>query len=135
MGLRRPFIVSRTLLLVLAGTLLGALGTRWLAPPPVHAQAADGGRRYVAVAGPYQSGVSLLYVLDQETQHLAVYEAKGGAPNSREVVLVGVRNIQLDTLLDAFNDESDYTYQQLKAFLEKRGVSTEGNLPGSSSGG
>ena len=135
MGLRRPFIVSRTLLLVLAGALLGVLGARWLVPPTVHAQAADGGRRYVAVAGPYQAGVSLLYVLDQETQHLAVYEAKGGAPNSREVVLVGVRNIQLDTLLDAFNDESDYTYQQLKAFLEKRGVPTEENPSGSSSGG
>ena len=127
--------MSRTLLLVLAGALLGVLGARWFVPSAVHAQAADGGRRYVAVAGPYQAGVSLLYVLDQETQHLAVYEAKGGAPNSHEVVLVGVRNIQLDTLLDAFNDESDYTYQQLKAFLEKRGVSTEENPSGSSSGG
>ena len=127
--------MSRTLLLVLAGALLGVLGARWLAPPTVYAQAADGGRRYVAVAGPYQAGVSLLYVLDQETQHLAVYEAKGGAPNSREVVLVGVRNIQLDTLLDAFNDESDYTYQQLKAFLEKRGVSIEENPSGAPSGG
>ena len=37
--------------------------------------------------------------------------------------------------LDAFNDESDYTYQQLKAFLEKRGVSTEENPSGTPSGG
>ena len=125
----------RTPFLVFAGAIFGAFGVQWLFPPVIEAQAADGGRRYVAVTGPYQAGVSLLYVLDQKTEHLAVYEAKGGSSNSREVVLVGVRNIQLDTHVDSFNDESDYSYQELKEILEKRGVLPEEKPNAPSPGG
>lgn len=102
--------------------LLGAAAARWALPEPVQAQAADSGQRYVAVTGEYMTGVSLLYVLDQQTQRLAVYEARGGAPNSREVVFVGARNIALDTQLDAFNDESEYTHSELRELFERRQV-------------
>ena len=101
---------------------LTALLAILLVPRTAAAQGADGGRRYVAVTGPYQNGVSVLYVLDQETQRLAVYEARGGAPNSRRVIFVGARNIGLDTLLDGLNDESEYSYRDLADEFEKSGV-------------
>ena len=90
-------------------------------PPTVHAQSADGGRRYVAVTGEYSEGVALLYVLDQQTQHLVVYEAKGGANNSHSLKFVGARNIELDTLLDGFNDESEYSHRDLERQFIKSG--------------
>ncbi|TAH36336.1 MAG: hypothetical protein EYC70_11045 [Planctomycetota bacterium] len=117
--------------------LLGGLAARWLAPQPVAAQSADSGNRYVAVSTEYQQGVGLLYVLDQKTEHLAVYEARGGAPNSHELVLVGARNISLDTQLDGFNDESEYTFKELKELFERRnlptgegGAESDGGRPG-----
>lgn len=113
-----------TLLLgfALAG-LLGALGARLVIPVPVAAapQSADAGARYVAAVGPYQDGVSLLYVLDQKTQRLTVYEARGGAKNSHRIEFVGARNISLDSLLDGFNDDSEFPYQALRKEFEKSG--------------
>lgn len=106
--------------LLLAG-LLGGLAARFLAPPAVAAQSADAGARYVAAVGPYQDGVSLLYVLDQKTQRLSVYEARGGAKNAHRLEFVGARNISLDGLLDAFNDESEYSYEALRKEFEKSG--------------
>lgn len=108
--------------LALAG-LLGGLAARLADPAPVAAapQGADAGARYVAAIGPYQDGVSLLYVLDQKTQRLAVYEARGGAKNSHRIEFVGARNIGLDTLLDAFNDDSEFSYQALRKEFEKSG--------------
>ena len=112
----------QTALLVLCALLAGALGMKLLAAPTVEAQAAVVGQRYVAAVGPYQAGVSLLYVLDQETQRLAVYEARGGAPNSRRVIFCGARNIGLDTLLNALNDESEFKYSDLAKEFEKSGI-------------
>jgi hypothetical protein len=107
---------------LLCASLLGALLMRFFTPEAVAAQAADGGRRYVAVTGAYMDGVSLLYVLDQQTQHLAVYEARGGATNSHRIQFVGARNIELDMLLDGYNDESDLTHQELEKEFRKSGI-------------
>jgi len=113
--------------LTLAG-LLGGLAGRLSAPPAVAAapQSADAGARYVAAVGPYQDGVSLLYVLDQQTQRLSVYEARGGAKNAHRVEFVGARNISLDSLLDSFNDESEYSYEALRKEFEKSGHEVAG---------
>ncbi|MDP7062222.1 MAG: hypothetical protein QF489_04715 [Planctomycetota bacterium] len=107
---------------LLCAGLLGALLVHLFTPKTVQAQSADGGRRYVAVTGNYMEGVSLLYVLDQETQHLAVYEARGGASNSHRVQFVGARNIELDMQLDGYNDESDLTHQELEKEFLKSGI-------------
>jgi len=109
---------------LLAAGLCGALFSRLLAPETVQAQTADAGARYVAATGEYQTGVSLLYVLDQKTEHLAVYEARGGAPNSRQVAFVGARDISLDTLLPSFNDESEYKFEDLKKMFEREKIPT-----------
>ena len=113
--------LTRTLV-VLAAFLFGAISLRLLSPSSVEASLADSGKRYVAVTGPYQEGVSLLYVLDQETQHLAVYEARGGATNSHRLQFVGARNIELDTLLDGYHDESDFSHKELEAEFLKSGI-------------
>lgn len=113
---------SKNFFSLLLAAFLGAALVRLMTPEPALAQSADGGRRYVAVTGPYQDGVSLLYVLDQKADRLMVYEGKGGAANSREVGLVGVRNINLDSQLDGFNDDSEYSYQELAELLQRRGV-------------
>jgi len=119
---------------LLGAALAGALLARWTLPVPVAAQAADSGRRYVAVTGEYQQGVSLLYVLDQKNESLVVYEAQGGAPNSREVVLVAARDISLDTRLQGFNDESDYSAAELRRLFENRKIPT-GDLDETEQGG
>lgn len=115
---------SRTLPWLLIVLLLGAILGRWSAPSPVQAQAAASNNRFAAVAAEYQTGVSLLYVLDSETGRLAVYEARGGAKSSQRVSLVGVRNISLDLQLDGFNDESEYRYDDLKDIFEERRIGT-----------
>lgn len=107
---------------LLAAGLLGGLVSHGLTPTPVLAQTADSGGRYVAATAEFQSGVSVLYVLDQENQALAVYQAEGGAPNSRNIVFVGARNISLDTQLPAFNDESEFSHLDLKKEFEKKKI-------------
>jgi hypothetical protein len=102
--------------------LLGAAAARFLAPPTVAAaQAADSGQRYVAVTGPYMDGVSLLYVLDQQTERLTVYEARGGAKNAHRLEFVAARNVSLDSRLNGFNDESEYSFEALEKEFEKSG--------------
>lgn len=114
--------LARTLILLCA-FCAGSAFLLLLSPEVAHAASTgDSGKRYVAVTGPYQDGVSLLYVLDQETQHLVVYEARGGAANSHRVMFVGARNIELDTQLDGFNDESEYTHQELEEAFLKSGI-------------
>ena len=109
--------------LILAACL-GAILSHWFLPTQVSAEASPV-LRYMAVTGPYQQGVSLLYVSDQHSQRLAVYEARGGASNSHRLVHVGSRNIRLDTALDAFNDESEYSFKELEKLLKKRGVDVQ----------
>jgi hypothetical protein len=108
--------------LAVAG-ILGGLTVRWVSPPPVAAapQSADSGDRYVAVASEYMAGVSLLYVLDQINQRLTVYEARGGAKNGQKLEFIGARNISLDSLLDGFNDESEYPFEALRKEFEQKG--------------
>lgn len=107
---------------LLSASLLGAALMSFFAPETAFAQSSDGGRRYVAVTGNYMEGVSILYVLDQETQHLAVYEARGGASNSHRIQFVGARNIELDMQLDGYNDESDLTHKELEKEFLKSGI-------------
>ncbi|MHC4838509.1 MAG: hypothetical protein ACYTF3_10055 [Planctomycetota bacterium] len=112
-------------LLLAAAALAGGALALLLRPLPVAAQGtADAGSRYVAATGQYMDNTSLLYVLDQETQRLAVYEARGGAENSRRVVFIGARNIELDTLLDGFNDESEYSHAKLEEEFRSTGIPT-----------
>jgi hypothetical protein len=71
---------------------------------------ADSNGAVVAVTGTIGSGVSVLYVIDTETRHLAVYQCKGG----KSIELVAARNIEWDQKIEQFHDESLYTPEKLR---------------------
>ena len=89
--------------LILAA-VLGAALWQMVSPQPVQAQSAATGSRFLAVTGPYMDGVSLLYVIDQETSRLAVYQGRGGGASAR---LIFVANTDLaDVKSETTNDEN-----------------------------
>lgn len=74
---------------------------------------------FLAVTGSYGVGTSVLYLVDTQNRQLAVYEARGGAPGQRRLVLVGARRIDLDLQLRGYNDQSEYDYRALETLFEK----------------
>ena len=85
----------------------------------------DGGQSaanngFVAVTGSYGIGTSVLYLVDTVHRQLAVYEARGGSTEQRRLVLVGARKIDLDLMLEGYNDRSEYDYRDLRKVFEKR---------------
>ena len=76
----------------------------------------------IAVTGSYGVGTSVLYLVDTKTKQLAVYEARGGSRNSRRLVLVGARRIDLDLQLEGYNDESDFSFAELQKRFRARGI-------------
>jgi hypothetical protein len=80
---------------------------------------ADSNGSMIAVTGIDVTGGSLLYLIDTEARQLAVYQANGGTSSTMSIQFVGARNIDLDLQLDGCNDESEYSYKDLKAEFEK----------------
>lgn len=75
---------------------------------------------YLAVTGSYGVGTSVLYLIDTNTKQLAVYEARGGSPSMRRIILVAARRIDLDLQLESYNDGSEYDYPTLKRMFDRR---------------
>lgn len=75
---------------------------------------ADSNGAMIAVTGIDLTGASILYLVDTQTKHLAIYQATGGAESSQGVRLVGARRIDLDLQLDGLNDKSEYSVQDLQ---------------------
>ncbi len=76
---------------------------------------------FLAVTGSYGVGTSVLYLVDTKSRQLAVYEARGGSEAQRRLVLVGARKIDLDLMLEGYNDRSEYDYRRLRRVFENRG--------------
>ncbi len=68
---------------------------------------ADSNRRMIAVTGVDVTGQSILYLVDTVGQQICVYQASGGSSSTRGVKFVGARRIELDLLLDGFNDKTE----------------------------
>jgi len=68
----------------------------------------------IAVTGSDLTGAMVLYVIDTETKHLAVYKASAGAKSSQGIRLVAARRIGLDLELDGYNDRSEHSYKELR---------------------
>jgi hypothetical protein len=83
---------------------------------------ADSNNRMIAVTGTDITGASILYLVDTVSNHLAVYQASGGAESTRGIDLVGARNIDLDLQLDGLNDKSKWTYEKLKEQFMQAGL-------------
>ena len=122
-----------------AGNVLQAQGRGPSNPPPVQPQPtrpvaaapvvypedsgqASSANGFLAVTGSYGVGTSVLYVIDTVNRQLAVYEARGGGPDMRRIVLVGARKMDLDLMLEGYNDRSEYDYRKLRTVFEKRGT-------------
>lgn len=75
----------------------------------------------IAVTGSYGVGTSVLFVIDTQSRQLAVYEARGGSPDSAKLFLVGARRIDLDLQLQGYNDLSEFPYERLQGMFERRG--------------
>ena len=85
---------------------------------------ADSNNRMIAVTGVDVTGQSILYLVDTVSNHLAVYQANGGAPSTQGIKFVGSRNISLDLELDGFNDKTEsngrpMTFKDLERVFEK----------------
>ncbi|MBL8734002.1 MAG: hypothetical protein JNN13_16640 [Planctomycetes bacterium] len=94
------------------------------APPIVYSEEGGqsaSGNGFIAVTGSYGVGTSVLYLIDTQNRQLAVYEARGGSSEQRRVMLVGARRIDLDLQLHAYNDRSEYEYDELQELFQKRG--------------
>ena len=87
-------------------------GGRGLSGVPAYGTA-DSNGKMIAVTGVDVTGGSLLYLIDTESRHIAVYQATGGTQSTMNVRFVGGRNIDLDLQVDGYNDKSEYSYKQL----------------------
>jgi len=114
------------------GSLLGGAGTT--TPPPATVVLPEGGGQaavsangFLAVTGSYGVGTSVLYLIDTVDRQMAVYEATGGTAGQRAITLVGARRIDLDLELEEYNDDSEYTYTNLKELFERRNRRASGD--------
>jgi hypothetical protein len=83
---------------------------------------ADSNDHMIAVTGVDMTGSAVLYVIDSRNYQLAVYQATGGSESTQGIRLVGARRIDLDLKLFGLNDRSKYTYEELRAEFEKKGL-------------
>ena len=125
--------------LLLAGMVLAAVGlarSPQVPPPTTPPQqtrpipmlsggaTADSNGRMIAVTGLDVTGTSILYLVDTEKMHLAIYQANGGSDATQGVKFIGARRIDLDLELDGFNDKSEFPYKKLKDEFNKKGLVT-----------
>ena len=105
-------------LLVVLGFALGqdggVPGGQTAVPSSPGGATADSNGSMIAVTGTDMTGAMVLYVIDTESKHLAVYQASAGAKSSQGIKLVAARKIGLDLELDGYNDKSEYKYKDLR---------------------
>jgi hypothetical protein len=87
---------------------------------------ADSNGRMIAVTGVDVTGQSILYLVDTEGQQICVYQASGGSSSTQGVKFVGARRIELDLLLDGFNDKTEsngkaLVFKDLQRMFEAQG--------------
>jgi len=87
---------------------------------------ADSNGRMIAVTGVDVTGQSILYLVDTVGQQVCVYQASGGSSSTQGVKFVGARRIDLDLLLDGFNDKTEsngkpLAFKDLQQIFESQG--------------
>ncbi|MCH2107591.1 MAG: hypothetical protein MK291_13240 [Planctomycetes bacterium] len=110
-------LIAMPLLVVLAfavGQDGGVPGGQTAVPASPGGATADSNGSMIAVTGTDMTGAMVLYVIDTESKHLAVYQASAGAKSSQGIKLVAARRIGLDLELDGYNDKSEHSYKALR---------------------
>ena len=87
---------------------------------------ADSNGSMIAVTGMDVTGQSILYLIDTESKQLCIYQASGGSSSTQGVKLVGARRIELDLMLDGFNDKTEsngkaLSFKDLQRAFESQG--------------
>jgi len=87
---------------------------------------ADSNGRMIAVTGVDVTGQSILYLVDTVGQQVCVYQASGGSSSTQGIKFVGARRIDLDLLLDGFNDKTEsnnkpLAFKDLQRIFEAQG--------------
>ena len=67
----------------------------------------DSNGRMIAVTGVDVTGQSILYLVDTVSQQICIYQASGGSSSTQGIKFVGARRIELDLMLDGFNDKTE----------------------------
>ncbi len=97
------------------------------------AATSDSNNRMIAVTGVDLTGQSVLYLVDTEAMQLACYQATGGAGGTQGIKLVGARRIDLDLMLDGFNDKTEdqkgnpLPFKALQKLFDASGIETGSN--------
>jgi len=92
-------------------------------PPSPGYGTSDSNNRMIAVTGLDVTGASILYLIDTESRHIAIYQAQGGTSSTNSIKWVGGRNIDLDLQVDGFNDKSELSYKELARRFADNGPS------------
>lgn len=77
----------------------------------------DANRRFIAATGSVGSGMSVLWLIDTQTNRLMVY---GTSNLGKNVELRAARKIEWDLRLNAYRDDSQYTPEDLEALWKKK---------------
>ena len=88
---------------------------------------ADSNGSMIAVTGMDVTGQSILYLIDTETKQLCIYQASGGSSSTQGVKLVGARRIELDLMLDGFNDKTESNGKALSFKDLQRAFASQGH--------
>lgn len=82
---------------------------------------ADSNESMIAVTGTDVTGASVLYLVDTQRMRLAVYQAASTGQNMG-VRFVGARRIELDMELNGYNDNSEYSFNELEQQFVDKGL-------------
>ena len=106
----------------------GGQGVRTRIVPTISAGGnADSNGSMIAVTGMDVTGQSILYLVDTESKQLCIYQASGGSSSTQGVKLVGARRIELDLMLDGFNDKTESNGKALSFKDLQRAFETQGH--------
>ena len=100
----------------------GGPGQTTVTLPSTPGGMADSNDRMIAVTGTDITGQSILFVIDTQDPHIAVYQAAGGSESMNSIRLVAARRIDLDLRLDGFNDKSLHKYKDLEQTFIDQGL-------------
>lgn len=82
---------------------------------------ADSNESMIAVTGTDVTGASVLYLVDTQRMRLAVYQAASTGQNMG-VRFIGARRIELDMELNGYNDNSEYSFNELEQQFVDKGL-------------
>jgi hypothetical protein len=76
----------------------------------------DSNNRFVAVTSPIGSGESVLFLIDSETEQVAVYRYRRG----KGLEFLAGRKIEYDLKISGYQDVSEFSHDEMKRLYHKQ---------------